>query len=86
MNSASPVGARLGLVTAGTFSDWVSAKLTERNKGIREPEVRLLAVVPYVLIMLLGNFIVAFGLQNHWRVSLRKFADPSLEKAKVFSW
>ena len=59
-------GALIGLLTAGPLSDWVSARLTKRNRGIREPEMRLLAMIPYVLIMILGNFIVAFGYQNQW--------------------
>ena len=66
MNFASLVGAFLGLLTAGFLSDWVSAKLTQRNRGIREPEMRLVAMVPYVLVMLLGNFVMGFGLESHW--------------------
>ncbi|KAK5133559.1 hypothetical protein LTR08_007598 [Meristemomyces frigidus] len=65
-NFAILVGAMIGLATAGPFSDWVSARATKRNRGIREPEMRLPAMIPYVLIMILGNFIVAFGYQNKW--------------------
>lgn len=63
---ASLVGAFLGLLTAGPASDLISATLTRRNKGIREPEMRLLTLVPYVLIMVLGNFIVSYGFKKHW--------------------
>jgi hypothetical protein len=28
-------------------------KLTRRNNGIREPEMRLIAMVPYVIIMVI---------------------------------
>ena len=66
MNFASLIGTLIGLFTAGPLSDWVSAKLTQRNNGIREPEMRLLTMIPYVLVMLLENFVVAFGLQNDW--------------------
>ena len=65
-NFAVLVGAIIGLLTAGPLSDWISMKLTKRNKGIREPEMRLPTMIPYVLIMMLGNFIVAFGYQNGW--------------------
>ena len=65
-NFASLVGAFLGLLTAGPASDIISAILTKRNKGIREPEMRLIAMVPYAVIMVLGNFIVGFGLQHSW--------------------
>ena len=71
MNFAPFVGALIGLATAGPFSDWVSAWLTRRNNGIREPEMRLIATGPYLLVMILGNFVVGFGLQYgwDWRVS-----------------
>lgn len=64
MNFAILIGALLGLATAGPLSDWVSARATRKNKGIREPEMRLPAMIPYVCIMILGNFVVAFGYQQ----------------------
>jgi len=65
-NFAILVGAMIGLLTAGPLSDWVSMRATRKNKGIREPEMRLPSMIPYVLIMMLGNFIVAFGYQHAW--------------------
>ena len=65
-NFAILVGAILGLVTAGPLSDWISMKLTKRNSGIREPEMRLPTMIPYVAIMIIGNFVVAFGWQQGW--------------------
>ncbi|KAK1701011.1 major facilitator superfamily domain-containing protein [Colletotrichum godetiae] len=65
-NLAVLVGALIGLVTAGPFSDWVSARATARNNGIREPEMRLPAMIPFVIIMVFGNIITAVGYQNHW--------------------
>ncbi|KIW18807.1 hypothetical protein PV08_03096 [Exophiala spinifera] len=65
-NFAIFAGAMIGLVTAGPFSDWVAAKLTARNGGIREPEMRLVAMIPYVIIMYLGNIIVSVGYENQW--------------------
>ena len=65
-NFAILVGCIIGLVTAGPLSDWISMKLTKRNNGIREPEMRLLTMIPYVAIMLIGNFVVAFGWQQGW--------------------
>ncbi|KAI9815927.1 MAG: hypothetical protein M1827_001919 [Pycnora praestabilis] len=66
MNFAILIGQLIGLVTAGPLSDWISMRATRRNKGIREPEMRLPTMIPYVLIMILGNFIVAFGWQQAW--------------------
>ena len=65
-NFDSLVGAFIGLLLAGPASDIVSATLTKRNNGIREPEMRLVTMIPFVLIMILGNFVVAFGLQHSW--------------------
>ena len=65
-NFALLIGTFIGLFTAGPASDWVSARLTQRNRGIREPEMRLLTMLPYIFIMILGNFIVSFGLHYHW--------------------
>lgn len=66
MNFAVLAGALIGLATAGPMSDWVSARATRKNRGVREPEMRLIAMIPYVLIMMLGNFIVAFGYERQW--------------------
>jgi hypothetical protein len=41
-------------------------KLTISNKGICEPEMRLVAMIPYVLIMILGNVIDGVAHQNSW--------------------
>lgn len=66
MNFAILIGALIGLATAGPLSDWTAAKLTVRNGGIREPEFRLPAMIPYVIIMYLGNIIVSVGYQQKW--------------------
>ncbi|KAF2689817.1 MFS general substrate transporter [Lentithecium fluviatile CBS 122367] len=65
-NFAILVGALIGLFTAGPLSDYISARSTRRNHGIREPEMRLPAMIPYVVIMFLGNIIVAVGYAQHW--------------------
>lgn len=65
-NFAIMVGAFIGLFTAGPLSDWVSARSTRRNNGVREPEMRLPAMIPYVIIMLIGNIVVSVGYQRHW--------------------
>ncbi|KAI7970320.1 hypothetical protein EIK77_005461 [Talaromyces pinophilus] len=66
MNLATFVGSMIGLLTNGPLSDWIADRATKNNKGIREPEMRLPALIPYVLIMLVGNFVVAFGCQYKW--------------------
>lgn len=66
MNFAILIGAIIGLATAGPLSDWVSMRATRKNNGIREPEMRLPTMIPYVIIMIIGNFVVAFGYQHQW--------------------
>jgi MFS family permease len=65
-NFAVMVGAFIGLFTAGPLSDWVSARSTRKNNGVREPEMRLPAMIPYVIIMLIGNVVVAIGYERKW--------------------
>ncbi|KAH3904389.1 hypothetical protein HBH56_235380 [Parastagonospora nodorum] len=65
-NFAIMVGAFIGLFTAGPLSDWVSSRSTRKNNGIREPEMRLPAMIPYVIIMLLGNIVVSIGYERKW--------------------
>ncbi|CAN8106314.1 unnamed protein product [Discula destructiva] len=65
-NLAVLVGGFIGLVTCGPLSDWVAARLTARNNGVREPEMRLLAMIPYIVIMIIGSVITAVGYDRHW--------------------
>jgi len=65
-NFAVMVGAFIGLLTAGPLSDWLSARSTRKNNGIREPEMRLPAMIPYVIIMFIGNVVVAVGYERKW--------------------
>ncbi|CAG9973701.1 unnamed protein product [Clonostachys byssicola] len=60
------VGALIGLATAGPLSDWVAARATAHNNGIREPEMRLPAMIPYVVISAVGHIITGIGYQKQW--------------------
>lgn len=65
-NFGAIVGVALSLVIAGPLSDWVSAFQTRRNKGIREPEMRLVALFPFAVACLIGGVLVAVGYQQQW--------------------
>ncbi|EPE27503.1 MFS general substrate transporter [Glarea lozoyensis ATCC 20868] len=65
-NLATLVGTWIGLLSAGPLSDAIAARLTKRNGGIREPEMRLLAMIPYVILMIIGNVVVAVGYERSW--------------------
>jgi MFS family permease len=71
-NFAILVGALIGLFSAGPLSDAIAARLTKRNRGIREPEMRLVAMIPYVILMVIGNVVVAVGYQKSWDWKVRK--------------
>lgn len=65
-NLAVLVGGFIGLVSCGPFSDWVAARLTVRNNGVREPEMRLVTMIPYIIIMIIGSVVTAVGYDRHW--------------------
>ena len=65
-NFACFVGTLVGLATAGPLSDWIAHRSTQRNGGIREPEMRLPALVPFVLLAVIGQVISAVGAQKQW--------------------
>jgi MFS family permease len=65
-NFAIFVGASIALLTAGPLSDWVSMRATIKNKGIREPEMRLPAIIPFACATLIGSVILAVGYQQGW--------------------
>lgn len=66
-NLAVLVGGMVGLFTCGPLSDWVAAYLTRRNNGVREPEMRLVAMVPYIIIMIIGSIVTSVGYDYHWQ-------------------
>ena len=78
-NFAILIGGLIGLCTAGPLSDTVAARLTKRNRGIREPEMRLLAMIPYVIIMIIGNIVVAIGYQRGWDWKVCSHYESCLE-------
>lgn len=65
-NFAIWIGSFIGLATNGPLSDWISMRATKKNRGIREPEMRLPALIPFVIIGIIGNFVIAFGYEYHW--------------------
>lgn len=66
VNFAFIAGGIFSLVTAGPLSDWTAKKLTSRNNQLREPEMRLLAMIPYFAIMVVGCLVVILGYNLEW--------------------
>ncbi|KAK3657621.1 hypothetical protein LTR56_002396 [Elasticomyces elasticus] len=65
-NFALAAGAIVALATAGPMSDWMAVRATKQNGGIREAEMRLPALIPYILIAAVGMTIVGVGHQRKW--------------------
>ncbi|KAH6708836.1 major facilitator superfamily domain-containing protein [Leptodontidium sp. MPI-SDFR-AT-0119] len=67
---AAILGSLLGILLGGPFSDWVADYFTRRNGGIREPEMRLPAIMLAVVASPLALLLYGFGIQNqmHWVV------------------
>lgn len=65
-NFAFFVGGVAGVVTAGPLSDWVARRATLKNNGIREPEMRLPALWPYVCFFIVAHVVGAVGYQRLW--------------------
>jgi MFS family permease len=63
---AGIVGCLLGTFAGGPFSDWVADYFTQRNNGIREPEMRLPAIIPSVIAAPLALLLYGLGIANQW--------------------
>lgn len=67
---AAIIGSGIGILSGGWFGDRVADVLTKRNGGIREPEMRLPAVLISLITTPLGLVIYGIGIENryHWMV------------------
>ncbi|KAH0365237.1 MFS general substrate transporter, partial [Aureobasidium melanogenum] len=65
-NLAFFVGVCISLLTAGPLSDWVSQRATMRNNGVREPEMRLPALLPFAVCTIIGSVVLSVGFQHEW--------------------
>lgn len=50
------VGAVVGFVVAGLLADWSTKFMIRRNKGVYEPEFRILLVVPQLVFGCVGLY------------------------------
>lgn len=58
------IGAVLGELAGGPFSDFVVRRLTRRNHGQRRPEMRLHAMYPALVCIVVGLVIFGVTLQQ----------------------
>lgn len=62
------IGAILGFIVAGIISDWSTTLMIRRNKGIYEPEFRILLVIPQLIFGCAGlyGFGITSSHPSHW--------------------
>jgi hypothetical protein len=65
-NFAFVVGGVIGLATAGPSSDWIAKRAALRNNGIREAEMRLIALIPYFVTTVIGIVVGGLAYQHLW--------------------
>lgn len=53
-------------MTAGPFSDFVVQRSARKSAGVREVEMRLPALMNYILLMTLGIALGGPAYQHHW--------------------
>ena len=68
-NFAFFIGGIFGICTAGPLSDWWARRATIKNNGIREAEMRLPALIPYVVFFIISHVAGAVGYQKLWHWS-----------------
>jgi MFS family permease len=62
---SAAVGDLIGNLVPGPISDWIVLSMSRRNKGVYEPEFRILLVIPAFFIGLAGYW--GFGLSIYYR-------------------
>lgn len=62
------IGAILGFLVAGLLSDWSTKLMIRRNKGVYEPEFRILLVIPQLIFGCAGlyGFGITANQRNSW--------------------
>ncbi|KAF9696857.1 hypothetical protein EKO04_005704 [Ascochyta lentis] len=65
---AALVGAFIGIFAGGHLSDWIADVQTQRNGGVREPEMRLPAILVSVVTAPLALVLYGVGIEYklHW--------------------
>lgn len=60
------IGNIVAMAVAGPLSDWVAMRATRKNNGVREPEMRLMALLPFIGMYIIGLVLTGVGWQDHW--------------------
>ncbi|KAJ2899314.1 major facilitator superfamily transporter [Zalerion maritima] len=55
------VGAIVGFLISGILSDWSAKKMTRMNKGVYEPEFRIVMVLPQLVLGAIGLYGIGYA-------------------------
>jgi len=77
--AAAFFGGLLGFAFSGFFADWSARFLTKRNKGVYEPEFRIILVIPQMIIGCIGLFGFGFTTAN-----LQKYGKNGVKASIAF--
>jgi MFS family permease len=74
-NLAFFIGQVISIPLSGWVSDTVSMRATRKNSGVREPEMRLPALIPTVILTAMGLVLIGVSIQHklHWIVPVVGF-------------
>ncbi|KAH8690798.1 major facilitator superfamily domain-containing protein [Talaromyces proteolyticus] len=72
ISAATIIGALAGCFFGGPVSDWISAAIAKRKKGLFTPEMRLWTLVPAFILGPVGLMLwgVGLGKNLHWSVPI----------------
>ncbi|KAF2768726.1 MFS general substrate transporter [Teratosphaeria nubilosa] len=60
------IGTTLGSLVVGPVSDWWVIRLSKRNDGIYEPEMRFWVFLPFIPFQIAGGWWFGYALANGW--------------------
>lgn len=63
MYAGAFIGAILGFIVSGVLADWSARVMTRLNKGVYEPEFRIVLVIPQLIFGCAG--IYGFGITSN---------------------
>jgi hypothetical protein len=58
------IGSSLAAPLAGRTADYSGQAMAVRNKDVYEPEFRLVIIVPFLIIMVIGSFGLGMAIEN----------------------
>ncbi|KZP09636.1 MFS transporter [Athelia psychrophila] len=65
---SASIGALIAAPMGGWLGDWIAANGTSKNGGLREPEMRLPAIIPHIILAPFALVLYGMGIQHgyHW--------------------